>query len=66
MKTKLIEVYKGYEITDNPQYGENSYSVPGCIWIFGTISALKKYIDEHDNISPKTGTMVYGPKEVIY
>ena len=67
MKTKLIEIYKGYRIKDySKQYGENSYSVPGCIWIYGTIGTLKKYIDEHDNINPtETGTMVYGPKTII-
>jgi len=53
--------YKGYSIVDySKTYGKNSFSCPGCIWVFHSVNKLKEYIDEHDSIKPsETGTMEY-------
>jgi len=61
VKATEIDTYRNYRIKDySNQYGKNSYSVEGCIWMFTSVEDVEDYIDEHDSIKPSNaGAMKY-------
>ena len=61
LKAQEIETYKGYRIKDySDNYGPDSFSAEGCIWLFTKVEFVREYIDEHNSISPSIiGTMEY-------